>query len=273
MSQENVELTRRAIESLNARDRSAIADLYDEAVEWRPALTAGGAIEGQVYEGHAGVARYLEDVDAGFVHMHFAVERIEEVGSDQVLLQGGVRARGEASGVPIDVSIWNLLTFRDGKICRAAGFLREEEALQAAGLSEWGRPVRDVRELVGDLYPALMAADKERIFELLAEDFHSDVTPGMPLGMGGTRDTAASMWREVWAVIGRNYEIRVEPGEWIACDDGRLLVRGRYLGRGRESGIELDAWFAHLWTARAGRISELWHVTDSARFAAALGVE
>lgn len=128
----------------------------------------------------------------------------------------------------------------------------------------------DVRELVGDLYPALMSADKDRIFELLAEDFHSDVTPGMPLDMGGVRDTAIAMWREVWAVVGRNYEMRVEPGEWITCQDGRLLVRGRYLGRARETGTQVDAPFAHLWTAREGRISALWHVTDSARWAAAL---
>jgi 2-(1,2-epoxy-1,2-dihydrophenyl)acetyl-CoA isomerase len=127
-----------------------------------------------------------------------------------------------------------------------------------------------VDALVASLYPALLAGDKYTIFRLLADDFHADVTPGFPLGAGGIHDGPQAMWNEVWAVIGRNYEMAIEPLEWIACVDGRLLVRGRYSGTARATGAAVDAPFAHLWTARDGRITSLWHVTDSARWAAAL---
>jgi ketosteroid isomerase-like protein len=128
----------------------------------------------------------------------------------------------------------------------------------------------DVRALVAALYPALATGDKDQIFRLLAQDFHADVTPGFPLGIGGIHDGAEAMWRQVWSVIGRNFAVRVEPLEWIDCADGRLLIRGLYSGTARATGAELEAPFAHLWAADGGRITSLWHVTDSARWATAL---
>jgi ketosteroid isomerase-like protein len=128
----------------------------------------------------------------------------------------------------------------------------------------------EVEALVAALYPALLVGDREEIFRLLADDFHADVTPGFPLGAGGRHEGSQAMWREVWSVIGRNYEMTIEPLEWIPCMDGRLLVRGRYGGAARATGAEVDASFAHLWSASEGRITSLWHVTDSARWASAL---
>jgi ketosteroid isomerase-like protein len=127
-----------------------------------------------------------------------------------------------------------------------------------------------VEELVRSLYAALADWDKERLRELLDPSFEAELPEGMPVGAGGRRTGAEAMIRDTWRSIGRTYAMRPEPTEWIACDGGRLLVLGRYRGHARATGLPVDAAFAHLWTARDGRLVGLRHVTDTALWAAAL---
>ena len=128
-----------------------------------------------------------------------------------------------------------------------------------------------VTELVEALYPALIAGDRETIGRLLADDFVGVATESLPFGIGGTHHGREAMIEEVWWAFGRSFRVRPEPAEWIPCGDGRLLVLGRYVGKGRESAVPIDAAFAHLWTARDGRLTALWQLTDSQPFFAALG--
>ena len=127
-----------------------------------------------------------------------------------------------------------------------------------------------MEELVRSLYAALADWDKERLRELLDPSFEAELPEGMPVGAGGRRTGAEAMIRDTWRPIGRTYAMRPEPTEWIACDGGRLLVLGRYRGHARATGLPVDAAFAHLWTARDGRLVGLRHVTDTALWAAAL---
>jgi ketosteroid isomerase-like protein len=127
-----------------------------------------------------------------------------------------------------------------------------------------------VEELVRSLYAALADWDKGRLRELLDPAFEAELPEGMPVGAGGRRTGAEAMIRDTWRPIGRTYAMRPEPTEWIACDGGRLLVLGRYRGHARATGLPVDAAFAHLWTARDGRLVGLRHVTDTALWAAAL---
>lgn len=125
-------------------------------------------------------------------------------------------------------------------------------------------------DLVRGVYTALAAGDAAALGTLLAPAFEAEVAEGMPLGLGGCRRGAEAMIRDTWWPIGRAYAVRPEPQEWILCEDGRLLVLGRYRGRARASGRPLDAGFAHLWTARDGRLTALRQLTDTARWVAAL---
>ena len=127
-----------------------------------------------------------------------------------------------------------------------------------------------MEELVRSLYAALADWDKERLRELLDPSFEAELPEGMPVGAGGRRIGAEAMIRDTWRPLGRTYAMRPEPTEWIACDGGRLLVLGRYRGHARATGLPVDAAFAHLWTARDGRLVGLRHVTDTALWAAAL---
>jgi ketosteroid isomerase-like protein len=123
-----------------------------------------------------------------------------------------------------------------------------------------------VRDLVGALYGALAAGDGDAVLELLDPAFEATFTEGLPFGIGGTHSGALAARRDGWWAIGRAFDLRAEPDEWIECVDGRLLVTGRYVGCARASGASVDAAFAHLWSARDSRLTRLWQLTDSAQW-------
>jgi ketosteroid isomerase-like protein len=127
-----------------------------------------------------------------------------------------------------------------------------------------------VQDLVRGVYTALAAGDAPALTTLLDPTFEAEVAEGMPLGMGGRREGPEAMIRDTWWPIGRAYAIRVEPAEWIACEDGRLLVLGHYRGRCRATGRPVDAAFIHLWTVRDRRVVALRQLTDTALWADAL---
>src|SRR5437899_11684438 len=125
--------------------------------------------------------------------------------------------------------------------------------------------------LVRRLYTALAGGDAVALEELLTPDFDGLLAEGLPLGIGGRHRGVEDMREHGWWAIGRAFKVRVEPSEWIACGDRRLLVLGRYVGSARSTGAPVEARFAHIWTARDGRLSAVWHLTDTAPWVAALG--
>ncbi len=127
-----------------------------------------------------------------------------------------------------------------------------------------------IQDLVQAAYAALTEGDAAALTALLDPGFEAEVSEGMPLGCGGHRSGPEAMIRDTWWALGRAYRVCPDAREWIPCEDGRLLVLGRYLGRSRSTGQPLDAAFAHLWTARDGRLTAVVQVTDTARWAAAL---
>lgn len=88
----------------------------------------------------------------------------------------------------------------------------------------------------------------------------------MPFGVGGEHHGADAMRRNGWGAIGRHFVARAEPARFLPLVDGRMLVTGRYVGRGRGDGGPLDAPFAHIVSASRGRITGLEQYTDTARW-------
>ena len=134
MQGENEELLRRGIDALNRADLDTLAQLVHPDGEWRPALTAGGDLERPVDKGHAGFVEYLDDLAATFSTTRFGIESLEPLDSSRIFYRGRVSAEGRTSGVRLDVPIWAIWEFRDGKVFRGEAFLNEAEARQAAGL-------------------------------------------------------------------------------------------------------------------------------------------
>jgi len=134
MSQENVEVCKRAFEALGVRRETDAALPYiDPEVELRSAIIGGA--EGNAYRGYEGVREWMGESDAAFGELRLEPEEWRDTGDD-VLLLGRLHARGRESGVEIDSAIAWLLTLRGGKIVRMRGYLNPPEALKAAGLSE-----------------------------------------------------------------------------------------------------------------------------------------
>ena len=125
-----------------------------------------------------------------------------------------------------------------------------------------------ITELVTGLYQALMTGDRETIERLVAPEFEGIVTEGLP--MGGHHKGRDAMIEHGWWEFGRLFRLRIEPTQWMPCPDGRLLVLGRYVGKGRKTGVPFDAAFVHLWSAAGGQLTAVWQLTDSALFLRAL---
>ena len=133
MSQQNVEILRRAIEAFNRGDPHAWAAVLAPDFEY----IASGAVVGigGTYRGADGFRQFLDSFWDEFDEP--TVELGEVIASgDQVLASVTFRGRGKHSGITTDWHLWQLWTLLDGKAVRGQAFTRKEEALEAAGLSE-----------------------------------------------------------------------------------------------------------------------------------------
>jgi ketosteroid isomerase-like protein len=133
MSQENVELVRRALEAYQRRDARGLRALVHEDCE-HYTLTEG-VTEGEPYRGHAGIDEWLQRELDPWEEFRIAVIEIREVG-DRVLARYGVTARGKGSTVEVTADAGSLFESRDGRIFRQRAYLDWNEAVEAAGLRQ-----------------------------------------------------------------------------------------------------------------------------------------
>ena len=133
MSQENVEVIRRAVAALNDRDLDQYLACCTAEVQLVPPTAA---IEG-AYEGAEGVRRFFADVRDAAPDFHLDIEHMENISPNRILASLRASMSGRASGVdtgPFEVT--NIYDLTAGKIKRVRVFRNREEALEAAGLSE-----------------------------------------------------------------------------------------------------------------------------------------
>jgi ketosteroid isomerase-like protein len=133
MSQENVELARRLHRAFNARDRGALAEIFDPDVEWIPILAK---LEGASIRGHEGVNRWLDELDRDWAEFVTDPQEFRDLG-DVVLILGTWHARARHSGLVLDAQpgAW-VAEVRNGRVVRQETFTERAEALEAIGLSE-----------------------------------------------------------------------------------------------------------------------------------------
>jgi ketosteroid isomerase-like protein len=128
---QTLELARKVLEALGARDAARLIALSDPGVEWYSffAMSEGGA-----YHGHDGARRYMSDLDDAFEVGLAEVDSALEVG-DVAVLVGRIRYRGKGSGVESASPAGWMLKFRNGKLICFRAFREPEQALEAVGLS------------------------------------------------------------------------------------------------------------------------------------------
>ncbi len=129
MSQENVELVRRGIESVEA-----FWALLDEDVVWDLGRDPPPDIHG-VYVGRDSVIEASRRYWGTWDEYSLDADELIDAGSSVVVVVHE-RGRGRGSGAPFDRRWAQVWTFREGRIVRWALFVDKAEALEAAGLSE-----------------------------------------------------------------------------------------------------------------------------------------
>ena len=137
MSEENVELARKAIDALN-RDGPPDAWLafLSPDVVWEALPGVPGI--GELYRGRAEVREWIEElweVAEGVVHTE--IEQLTDLGDDRVFLAIVLTARGRGSGVPFEMPTWSVIWYRGGTSHKASSLLDSGmRPLEAAGLRE-----------------------------------------------------------------------------------------------------------------------------------------
>jgi ketosteroid isomerase-like protein len=130
MSEENVEVARKAVEYWNRGDFEAFMDLADEDHMIR---AAEGWPE-RVYYGKDGARSFYEGI-VETVGAESVIEDLIDAG-DRVVVRVRQHYSGEQSGLGGDLEFSQVLTFRKGKIVMAEFFWDHQEALETVGLQE-----------------------------------------------------------------------------------------------------------------------------------------
>jgi uncharacterized protein len=133
MSQENVEMVRRAYEAYSQGNiDGAVADFAPDC-----RYTAAGIIPDRtgVFHGPEGYKEFIGWVRGEFDDVQAEVDELIDAG-DTVVVESTLRGRGRQSGAETKFTFWQVWTMENGKFARGRGFASRAEALEAAGLSE-----------------------------------------------------------------------------------------------------------------------------------------
>ena len=134
MSQENIDLHRRASAALDAREFPD--ELFMElcAPEFRMENTST-AVTDKTYVGAEGVREWIADFFEAFDQdARHEIEQIVADGEDFVVSVVRFVGRGARSGAPLVLRWVSVTWFDKGKMTRAVGYLSRRQALGAVGL-------------------------------------------------------------------------------------------------------------------------------------------
>jgi ketosteroid isomerase-like protein len=128
MSEENVEVVRRALEAFRDGDvEGALALGHPDIVSARVDP------DGAVFHGHDGLLQLMADWMEGFEEWSYRAEEYVDAG-DQVIVHIRQWGRGAGSGAQVEADNWIVYTVEDGLITRFQIYTDRGQAYAAAGL-------------------------------------------------------------------------------------------------------------------------------------------
>ena len=132
MSQENVEIVRRAYEAYVRGDLDAAYSCLHPEIEFHTYVDSPQA---GVYRGREAVREYNDDLFAQFESLRVEVEEFVDAG-DHVIVVSTQHAVPKGGRKEIGVHMIELWTVRDKVITERHSYATKEQALEAAGLAE-----------------------------------------------------------------------------------------------------------------------------------------
>ena len=136
MSRENLELVRRIYDAVARRDSVTPFEIYAEDIVWDMSnLRRAALYQRALYRGHDGVRELWRESLTAFGEVDFDVENLADSGN-RVLAEIHERARGRASGAPVEAIHFAVWTLTDGKVVRLEIFDDRDAAERAAGISQ-----------------------------------------------------------------------------------------------------------------------------------------
>jgi ketosteroid isomerase-like protein len=133
MPEENVELMRQIAEAANNKDPSLLDELLAPGVSWNVKQNAPDLIG--TYHGLKEVRTFFARWEQAWEEWDWSYPEMRAIG-DTVLARMHLWGRGRSSGLESEHDIWQLLTFRGGKVIYYEDFATREEAVRAMGLEK-----------------------------------------------------------------------------------------------------------------------------------------
>ena len=134
MSEENIDVVRRAVETFNERGFDGIgeSDLVTDDFEFHEPPEQPAP---RVARGREEVRRLAGEFDAAWDEHQSEPQEIRAVDADRVLLVTIEHFKGR-DGIEVEAPFAAIFTVRDGKLCRWQAFWDKQKALEAAGLAQ-----------------------------------------------------------------------------------------------------------------------------------------
>jgi ketosteroid isomerase-like protein len=134
MSQENLEIARRAYAAFSDGNLEPVLAAFDPDIEWNASDVFFD--QPRTYDGRqAWQEEFLPELAEIFREYRAVPVRLMDVG-DHVLAVAKVGGPGRRSGADVMARVGHVLTFRDGKVVRFTEFKDVGDAFEAVGLSE-----------------------------------------------------------------------------------------------------------------------------------------
>ena len=132
MSQENVEIVRRATEGFNDSGMEALLAYCDSSITWH---ATGEFPDSGVYQGREGVRRAYQEMEADLDDVRYEIEEIQGTG-DWVVVTGRMTGRGRNAGVPFERPMAFATRLHKGRYVEVRQFADPTDAYRAARLAE-----------------------------------------------------------------------------------------------------------------------------------------
>jgi ketosteroid isomerase-like protein len=130
MSQENVEIIRRAYEAVSAG--GPVYSMFHPALIYHPRADEP---DPSAHVGRDAFERLLDGFLESFSELRFDVLEVIDVG-DRVIASTRIHGRGAASGASVEDAYVVVYQLRDGLVVEGWEYRTKQEALEAVGLAE-----------------------------------------------------------------------------------------------------------------------------------------